>query len=79
VADSNAELTREVLGMTEGWFFEEELSRLRWEWVDALREYGRQRDEASLRRVRETCDAYTRRAARLRRDERRGAGVSSTS
>ena len=61
--------------MAADWFFEEELSRLRWEWVDALRAYGRDRNDASLRQVRVTCDAYTRRAARLRRDERRAVGA----
>jgi hypothetical protein len=55
--------------MAAEWFFEEELSRLRWEWVAALREYGRLQNEASLRKVRFTSDAYTRRAARLRREE----------
>jgi hypothetical protein len=62
--------------MAADWFFEKELSRLRWEWVDALREYGRERNDASLRHVRTTCDAYTRRAARLRREDRLAAGVS---
>jgi hypothetical protein len=61
--------------MAAEWFFEEELSRLRWEWVTALREYGRQRNDVSLRRVRSTCDAYTQRAAWLRRADRRAAGV----
>jgi hypothetical protein len=53
--------------MAAEWFFDDELSRLRWEWVDALRDYAQRRDEASLRLVRTTCDAYTRRAAQLRR------------
>lgn len=62
--------------MAADWFFEEELSRLRWEWVAAVREYNMERNEASLRRVRATCEAYTARAARLRRDGRMAAGVS---
>jgi hypothetical protein len=76
VADRQRRWSREVLDMAADWFFEEELSRLRWEWVDALREYARDRNEASLRQVRTTCEAYTKRAARLRRDDRWAAGVS---
>ena len=53
--------------MTAEWFFEDELSRLRWEWVSAMREYAWNRSEASLARVRTSCDAYTKRVAQLRR------------
>jgi hypothetical protein len=59
----------EERAMTPGWFFEDELSRLRWEWVGAMRQYAQQRSEASLRRARITRDAYTKRAADLHRAE----------
>jgi hypothetical protein len=66
--------------MTAEWFFEDELSRLRWEWVSAMREYARHRSEASLARVRTSCDAYTQRVAQLRRAEQGiGAGAQRVS
>ena len=48
------------------WFYEDELSRLRWEWVDALRDYGRDGSAAELRRLEGARDAYVGRAKRLR-------------
>lgn len=48
------------------WFYEHELSRLRWEWVDALRDYGRDGTPAELRRLETARDAYVGRAKRLR-------------
>jgi hypothetical protein len=48
------------------WFFEDELSRLRWEWVDALRRYGRDGSPAELRALEDARDAYVGRAKRLR-------------
>ncbi len=48
------------------WFYEDELSRLRWEWVDALRDYGRGGSPAGLRRLEIARDAYVGRAKRLR-------------
>ena len=49
-----------------GWFYEDELSRLRWEWVAALRDYARGDSPAQLRRVESARDAYVGRAQRLR-------------
>lgn len=49
-----------------GWFYEDELSRLRWEWVAALRDYARGDSPAQLRRVEVARDAYVGRAQRLR-------------
>ena len=57
--------------MAAEWFYEAELSRLRWEWVSAVREYAQHRSDASLMRARTACEAYTRRAARLRRAQQR--------
>lgn len=48
------------------WFYEDELSRLRWEWVAALRDYGRDSGPAELRRLEHARDAYVGRAKRLR-------------
>jgi hypothetical protein len=66
----NTERTWEVLGMAAetAWFYEDELSRLRWEWVDALRDYGRGGSPAQLQRLERARDAYVGRAKRLRAD-----------
>jgi hypothetical protein len=48
------------------WFFEDELSRLRWQWVATLREYGRGSRTATLQQVHSAQEAYVARAGRLR-------------
>jgi hypothetical protein len=48
------------------WFFDDELSRLRWQWVAALREYGRGSRASTLQQVHAAQEAYVTRAGRLR-------------
>lgn len=64
------------------WFYEDELSRLRWEWVAALREYGRGESPDRVRRLEIARDAYVGRATKLRTSQQvpdqEGRGTSST-
>jgi hypothetical protein len=51
----------------EQWFFDDELTRLRLEWVELIREYGRSRCPRTLRRAHEAHQRYVERADRLRK------------
>ena len=53
--------------MAEQWFFDDELTRLRLEWVELIREYGRTRSPVTLGRAHEAHRRYVERADRLRR------------
>jgi hypothetical protein len=59
--------------VAEQWFFDEELTRLRWEWVGLIREYGRSRLPAALARAHEAHRRYVERADLLRA---RGRGLT---
>jgi hypothetical protein len=57
------------MAVSGDWFYETELSRLRWEWVDALRAYGRSGAPADVQRLEAARAAYVGRAQRLRSSE----------
>jgi hypothetical protein len=62
--------------MAENWFFDDELTRLRWQWVASVRDYScgaSPRRGPALRRAHATANAYFDRLTRLQRHRSRSA------